>query len=322
VSAIAADQRVTRWQVPAVLAAVVLGLVVGLTTGAGEWAEALVLPALVVLLVLTFAGIHPDAVRGSIRPHPRTAVASLVLNFGVAPLLAGALGLLLLSDQPDLRVGLVMLLVTPCTDWYLVFTATARGNVALGAALLPVNLLLQLVLLPLFVVVLAGSAVSVPLGGLLGGVAIVLGIPLGLAVLTRAIADRAGAGGRLDALLGRTGPLSLGLLTLAIASIFAANARLVADEPRALARLLLPLLVFFVAAYLLAGATATRLALDRPERVTLTVTAMARNSPVALAVATAAFPDQPLIAVALVVRPLVELPVLSVAAHLLSRRPA
>ncbi|MBK5223319.1 MAG: hypothetical protein JJE52_10680 [Acidimicrobiia bacterium] len=45
---------------------------------------------------------------------------------------------------------------------------------------------------------------------------------------------------------------------------------------------------------------------------------MARNSPIALAIATAAFPDQPLIAVALVVGPLVELPVLSGAAHLLT----
>lgn len=50
------------------------------------------------------------------------------------------------------------------------------------------------------------------------------------------------------------------------------------------------------------------------------MTTMARNSPIALAIATTAFPDQPLIAVALVVGPLLEFPVLSAASHLLARR--
>ncbi len=43
-----------------------------------------------------------------------------------------------------------MLMVTPCTDWYLIFTEIAKGNVALSTAILPVNLILQVLLLPIY----------------------------------------------------------------------------------------------------------------------------------------------------------------------------
>lgn len=301
------------------LGAVVVGLVFGLSTRIGDQAERLVIPALVALLIFTFAGIHSGAFAQAIRPHPRTAWVSLVINFVWVPLFAGGLGWAFLSSEADLRIGLVMLLVTPCTDWYLVFIATARGNVALGAALLPVNLILQLVLLPLFVIILTGAAADIPVGDLLVSVAVVLGIPLTVAVGLRLAAAWSGRGERLDGLLDRLEPVGLALLAVAVIAIFAAHAQLVIDQPAALLRLLVPLLVFFVVAYAIANGVSTRLRFAHAERVTLTMTTMARNSPIALAIATAAFPDQPLISVVLVVGPLLELPVLSGAGHVLTR---
>lgn len=308
-----------RWQVPVVLGAALAGIIAGLTTDISDWPERLVVPSLIALLALTFAGIHPTALLAQVRPHRRVAVTSLGLNFVWAPLAAGALGWLFLSGSIDLRIGLVMLLVTPCTDWYLVFTATARGNVALGAALLPLNLVLQLALLPVFVVSLTGAAADIPVGDLLISVALVLGIPAGIAILARTVARQARASSRLDRLLERLEPAGLALLAIAIAAIFTAHAQLVVDEPDALLRLLIPLLAFFGATYLLAAAAARASGFAQRERVTLTMTTMARNSPVALAIAASAFPDRPLIAVALVIGPLIELPVLSITAHALSR---
>lgn len=305
----------SRWQVPVVLAAVAAGLAAGVGLELGTGPEVLVVPALVALLALTFAGVRPESVRDHVRPHGRVVAASLALNFGWAPAAAGLLGLAFLAGEPDLRVGLVMLLVTPCTDWYLVFTATARGNVALAAALLPVNLVLQLALLPLFVVLLAGPASGVPIGQLAGSVAIVVGVPLAVAVLARTITARLDAQESLDAVLERLQGVGLVLLAVAIWAIFAAHADTVSENPGAFVRLLLPLAVFFAVTYVLATAAARKLDLHHPERVTLTMTTLARNSPVALAIATAAFPDRPLIAVALVVGPLIELPVLAVVAH-------
>ncbi|CAN5219883.1 bile acid:sodium symporter [soil metagenome] len=307
-----------RWQVPVVLGAVVAGTVLGLSADVGDWSERLVVPALVTLLTLTFTGIAPAAFTSDVGPHRRVVASSLVLNFVWAPLAAGVLGWLLLTGSPGLRIGLVMLLVTPCTDWYLIFTATARGNVPLSVALLPVNLVLQLALLPVFIVVLTGTAADVPAAELVASVAVVLGIPLGLALAVRLGARRTGTTNRLDGLLGRLEPLGLALLALAITAIFATHARDVTDEPAALLPLLVALAIFFASTYLIAAVTARVGGFRHRERVTLTIVAMARNSPIALAIATTAFPDRPLIAVALVVGPLVELPVLSLAARALA----
>lgn len=313
--------NVTRWQIPIVLAAVALGTAIGLAFDLGDTPERLVVPALIGLLTLTFAGINGRSFITGIRPHPKTAVASLAINFAWTPMFSGLLGWLVLSDEPDLRLGLVMLLVTPCTDWYLVFTGNARGNVALAASLLPPNLILQLLLLPVFVTALTGTAADVPLGELAGSVAIVLGIPLILAAAIRFIATRTGTHDRLDHTIQRAQPVGLALLAVAITAIFATHARVVTDDPDAFLRLLAPLTVFFAVTYLIATTTARTLALHHPERVTLTMTTLARNSPVALAIATAAFPDRPLIAVALVVGPLIELPVLALTANRLRPRP-
>jgi len=315
-------EYVTRWQVPVVLAAVAVGTALGLAFDLGDTPERLVVPALVGLLTLTFAGINGRSISAGIRPHRNVAAASLGINFVWTPVFAGVLGWMLLSGHPDLRLGLVMLLVTPCTDWYLVFTGTARGNVPLAASLLPPNLVLQLILLPIFVTAFTGTAAAdVRLSDLAASVAIVLGIPLLLAAIARIIAARADEHDRLDRTLERAQPLGLGLLALAIAAIFSTHARVVTDNPDAFLRLLAPLVAFFTVAYLIATVTARRLDLRHPERVTLTMTTLARNSPVALAIATAAFPDRPLIAVALVIGPLIELPILAITANKLRRPP-
>ena len=309
----------TRWQVPVVLAAVAIGTALGLVFDLGDAPERLVVPALVGLLALTFAGVNGRSFTEAIRPHPKVATSSLGINFVWTPVFAGLLGWLLLAGHPDLRLGLVMLLVTPCTDWYLVFTGTARGNVALAASLLPPNLVLQLVLLPIYVTALTGAAADIPLRDLAGSVAIVLGVPLVVAAAVRAIAARNGTNDRLDHALERAQPVGLALLAVAIVAIFATHAGVVADSPDAFLRLLAPLAAFFAITYLIATAASRALDLGYPERVTLTMTTLARNSPVALAIATAAFPDRPLVAVALVVGPLIELPVLALVANRLLR---
>lgn len=310
----------TRWQVPVVLAAVVCGTVLGLAFDLGDAAERIVVPALIGLLAITFAGVNGRSFTSGIRPHPKVAAASLAINFAWTPVFAGLLGWVLLDGRADLRLGLVMLLVTPCTDWYLVFTATARGNVALAASLLPPNLVLQLLLLPVFVTAFTGTAADIPVGDLVRSVALVLGIPLALAAAVRATAARADAHDRLDRALQHAQPVGLALLATAIVAIFATHAQVVTDNPDAFLRLLAPLAAFFATNYLLAAATSRVLRLRHAEHVTLTMTTLARNSPVALAIATAAFPDRPLVAVALVVGPLVELPVLALAANRLRRR--
>ncbi|MGQ7786786.1 arsenic resistance protein [Nesterenkonia sp. K-15-9-6] len=302
-----------------VAGAALLGLSLGSVDQISGLGEHIVLPALLVMLAAFFVQVDVGSV-GDVSRARRLVGASLVMNYLFTPLVAWALGAGLLGAQPDLRIGLLLLLVTPCTDWYLVFTALARGHTGIAVALLPVNLVLQLMLLPVYVLLLGGEAAPVEAGVLVEAVALVLLVPLAAATILRRTAGRVGGASarrRLDRWASRS---TLPLLCLAVGAMFAWQAETVWTAGGTLLMLLPPLLAWFVLMPLIATVVSRLLGLPGEQRVTLTMVTVARNSPIALGIAVAAFPDQPLIALALVVGPLIELPALAMLAPLVRPR--
>ncbi len=106
------------------------------------YSDKFIVPFLFFMLYGLFLSIPLKEIKNGFR-NLKFAGTSLTINFLWTPLLAWGLGALFLSDHPALWVGFIMLMVTPCTDWYLIFTEIAKGNVALSTAILPVNLILQ-----------------------------------------------------------------------------------------------------------------------------------------------------------------------------------
>ncbi|WP_244349832.1 arsenic resistance protein [Thermostichus vulcanus] len=133
-------------------------------------------PLLALLLYLTFLGIPIQKFK-QMYYASQVVWASLFINFLWTPALAWGLGALFLSDQPDLWVGLILLMVTSCTDWYLVFTGIAGGDVVLATALLPLNWILQILLLPVYLLFLAGDLVELNPENLLTGLLWILFLP-------------------------------------------------------------------------------------------------------------------------------------------------
>ena len=78
-----------------------------------------------------------------------------------------------------------MLMVTPCTDWYIIFTGIAKGDVTLATGLLPLNLILQIVLLPLYLLIFTDNLVKINVNELFESVFLVLILPLAIATITR-----------------------------------------------------------------------------------------------------------------------------------------
>lgn len=311
---------IERLQSVFVAAAALGGLVLGLSTPIGAAGEYVVIPALLVMLVAIFVQMEAAQV-GEVRRAKSLVAASLVLNYLLTPVLAWALGAGLLGDQPDLRIGLLLLLVTPCTDWYLVFTAVARGHTGIAAALLPVNLVLQLLLLPVYVMLLGGEAAMVDAGTLAEAVLLMLLTPLVSAFVIRWVVRRTKGTKWQEQRLNRAAGRSVvPLLCLAVLAMFAWQATTVADHGTELVLLLPALAGFFIVLPIVATTVSKLLGLSGAQRVTLTMITTARNSPIALGIAVAAFPDRPLIAVALVVGPLIELPVLAVLAQIVRHK--
>jgi len=300
-----------------ILAAVLLGLSLGAIPHMSDGAGHFILPLLMLMLTGVFLQVPLKRFAGAFR-YRRVALASLIINFAWTPIFAWVLGWLFLHDQPALWIGLLMLLVTPCTDWYIVFTAVARGHVVLSTALLPVNLVLQLLLLPVYLAVLAGAVLPINLGLIARSVALVLVLPLLAATVLRPVMARSRETSFLKPIRApftQTGQFLF--LALAIAAMFASEGGVILRNPQVLLLLLPPLLVFFALNMVLAFGVSKSLKTDYESFASLCCTTLARNSPIALAVALAAFPEQPLIALSLVIGPLIELPVLGMVAQAL-----
>lgn len=239
----------------------------------------------------------------------RPTIIALILNFAFTPILAWSLGWLFLRDHPDIWVGLILYLVTPCIGWYLVFTDLADGDVQLGISLLFWNILLQILLLPLYLWLLAGQVVAVDVVIALRSVGLFLVLPYALAWGTRQLFASGNGVGR--TLSGRLplGPLKTAALMLVIAAMFASQGVVLLDNPGVVVLMIGPGVAFFVLIFIVA-LTVSRIArLTYPETALVVFTTAARNSEVALAVAVTAFAS-PLIALTVVIGPAIELPVL------------
>jgi arsenite transporter len=307
-----------RLQPVIILLAVLIGLILAQVSVIAAWAGRFILPFLVLMLLGVFLQLRLRQITRAFR-HGRVVGLSLLINFVWNPVLAWLLGWLFLRQQPALWLGLIMLMVTPCTDWYLVFTNIARGNVALGAALLPWNLLLQLLLLPLYLL-LAGTLVSLEWQVVVESVFVVLLLPLSAAFLLRRLFVRwKGRDWLEQKLLPAIQPSQILFLGLAITAMFASEGAAVLETPLVFLALLPPVLLFFGINFGLVYLLAGRLRIGYADYAALCCTTLARNSPIALAIALVAFPERPLVALALVIGPLIELPVLSIVSQLLLR---
>lgn len=297
--------------------AVAVGLLLGQSQVIAARAGRFILPFLLLMLLGVFIQLPLRQVTGALK-HRRVAGLSLLINFVWNPLFAWLLGWLFLRQQPALWLGLIMLMVTPCTDWYLVFTSIARGNVALATALLPWNLLLQLILLPVYLLVLGGTLVPLEWQVVVESVLVVLLLPLVAAILLRRLVTvRRGSQWLQQQLLPAIQPWQIVFLALAIVAMFASEGAALLERPLVFLALLPPVLLFFIVNFGLVFLLARRLKFGYENYATLCCTTLARNSPIALAIALVAFPERPQIALALVIGPLIELPVLSIASQLL-----
>ncbi|MDR1249284.1 MAG: bile acid:sodium symporter [Treponema sp.] len=266
---------------------------------------------LMCMLFFVFLNVEIQEIAGSFSDL-RFSVSALIINFVFTPLFAFALSKLFLSGQTDMQIGFIMLLVTPCTDWYLIFTGAANGNVPLGASILPLNLILQIVLLPVYLLLFMGTAVSFGPGAIIHSIALVLAMPLAAANTVKFAAKKINLQAVLERITKRADDIQFVLLCLAVISMFASQGALLLGNSILAIKLLPALLTFFAVIFCLSFCTGKLLALPFRNIVPLVFATSARNSPVSLAIAIITFPSQPVISLVLVMGPLFELPILAI----------
>lgn len=299
-----------------ILLSALIGLALGTFTTLGNVSSGLIEFFLMLLLYVLFLTVDLKHIRDSYQ-NVRYTMAAVTINFVITPIIAYILGRLFFASELDIRIGLIMLLVTPCTDWYLIFTGLSKGNVALNMSILPLNLILQIVLMPIYLFVFLSSEIHLNFLDIVINMVLILLIPFILAMISKkVIRNKQGIKKLIDQ---QCDNLQLLFLCMAVIMMFASEGKKLLENPMLMLKMFLPLLIFFVLIFIVAQVIGRLLKLEKKNIIALNFTTLARNSPLSLAIAVTAFPEQPLIALALVIGPLIELPILSIISSILLR---
>ena len=252
---------------------------------------------------------------------PRLLKLALGLVWGLGPLLMFALAWLFLPDQPAFRTGLILIGIAPCIAMVLIWIDLANGNREVAALLVAINSILQVLIYALlgtfYLQVLPGwlglesQVLSFSFWEIAKAVLVFLGIPLLAGFLTRQIGVRSkGIRWYEERFIPRIAPLALYGLLFTIVVMFALQGEAITANPGQVLRVALPLLLYFVVMWSSAFALGKRSGLDYPRTSALAFTAAGNNFELAIAVCISIWGISSQQALAGVIGPLIEVPVL------------
>ncbi|MCH5645656.1 ACR3 family arsenite efflux transporter [Gordonia sp. ABSL49_1] len=319
------DRFLPVWIGAAMVAGLLLGRVVpGLGDGLAEVEiDGISLPIALGLLIMMYpvlAKVCYDRL-DSVTGDRRMLVGSLVLNWVVGPALMFALAWLLLPDLPEYRTGLIIVGLARCIAMVIIWNDLACGDREAAAVLVALNSIFQVAMFAVlgwfYLSVLPGwlgleqTTIDTSPWQIAKSVLIFLGIPLLAGYLTRRLGERAkGRDWYENTLLPRLGPWALYGLLFTIVILFALQGDQITSHPWDVVRIAIPLLIYFAIMWGGGFALGAVMGLGYARTTTLAFTAAGNNFELAIAVAIATYGAASGQALAGVIGPLIEVPVL------------
>lgn len=258
---------------------------------------------------------------GRVLADKKLMITSLVLNWLLAPAFMFLLAWLFLPDLPEYRTGLIIVGLARCIAMVMIWNDLACGDREAAAVLVAVNAIFQVVafgalgwfylqVLPAWLGLPTTSA-EFSVGAITLSVLVFLGIPLLAGFLTRTVGERTkGSDWYEGVFLPKIGPWALYGLLFTIVLLFALQGDAIISNPWDVARMALPLLIYFVVVFGAGMLIGRALKLGYERTTTLAFTAAGNNFELAIAVAIATFGATSGQALAGVVGPLIEVPIL------------
>ena len=321
----AVDRFLPLWIIAAMVLGLLLGgLIPGLNTALeGVKIGEVSLPIALGLLVMMYpvlAKVRYDQAHRVLADR-KLMVTSLVINWVLAPAFMFALAWLFIPDLPEYRTGLIIVGLARCIAMVMIWNELACGDREAAAVLVAINSVFQVVAfgaLGWFYLQFLPAWLGLPTTGadfsfwaITASVLVFLGLPLLAGFLTRTLGERArGRNWYERTFLPRLGPWALYGLLFTITVLFALQGGTITSRPLDVARIALPLLVYFLVVFGAGMLIGKRLDLGYAKTTTLAFTAAGNNFELAIAVAIGAFGVTSGQALAGVVGPLIEVPAL------------
>ncbi|AXR75000.1 arsenical-resistance protein [Auritidibacter ignavus] len=275
---------------------------------------------LLVMMYPVLAKVRYDKVV-AVTGDKKLLVSSLVLNWLVGPAVMFILAWVFLHDLPEYRTGLIIVGLARCIAMVVIWNDLACGDREATAVLVAINSVFQVLMFSVlgwfYLTVLPGwlglgtDGLEVSMGQIALNVVIFLGIPLLAGFASRWIGERyRGRAWYERRFLPRVGPWALYGLLFTIVLLFVLQGEAIINNPLDVARIALPLLVYFVVMWFVGIVAGKSLGLGYARSTTLAFTAAGNNFELAIAVAIGTFGATSGQALAGVVGPLIEVPVL------------
>jgi ACR3 family arsenite transporter len=312
-----------------IISAMALGLGLGrLIPDLNDWLDtvkigSVSLPIAVGLLAMMYpvlAKVRYSQI-GEIAADRKLMVTSLVLNWVIGPALMFTLAWLLLPDLPEYRTGLIIIGLARCIAMVLIWNDLACGDREAAAVLVALNSIFQIVaysilgyfyleLLPTWLG-LDTATLDVSMWDIAKIVLVFLGVPLAGGYLTRRWGEHTrGVEWYENRFLPKLAPWALYGLLFTVVILFALQGETITAQPLDVLRIALPLLAYFGIMWAVSFALGLRLKLSYERNTSVAFTAASNNFELAIAVAIGVFGVTSGEALAGVVGPLIEVPVL------------
>jgi ACR3 family arsenite transporter len=305
-----------RHQVALYVAAILFGVGAGWVIPGSHGLEHAIEPVLALLLFATFLAVPFGNIGAAFRDVRFLGTVG-VLNFVLVPLIVFCLSRFV-ADNDALLIGVLLVLLTPCIDYVIVFAGLAGGAASKLLAAAPLLMLAQILLLPLYLLLFVGPGAldMIDVAPFIEAFLILIVLPLSAAAIVQVLSRRsriarAIEGGMLAAMV----PLMMATLAVVIAS----QVRGVGEQIGALVRVV-PLYIAFIVILVAVGIVTGRAArLDVPATRALTFSGVTRNSLVVLPLALALPASLSLAPLVVVTQTLVELVAMVVLIRVLPR---